>query len=184
MLSKCRSWIGCIVLLLLLVFILLFFEWASDRDDPQISASYLLRDDGGRSVITLPFSGRHSVDRTAYKYIVELIWQKGGNTCFRVVPDDYLESITVNGRLMPEALYSGPGRGDWQNGLIVDFNSYLREGKNELLFRILNTGGPYGMDLKRTTGEGSSGQIFTFALLSMSILFLFWFLLFYGISRR
>jgi len=167
MFLKYRFWIVCATLALLLIFALMFLEWAVDRESPGILASYLLRNNGERQTISLPFSERQPDNRATYEYIVELVWKEGLHTRFQVVPDDYLESITVNGRLMPEVRYSGPGRSDYVNGLIVDFQSYLREGKNEIVFRILNHGGAYGMDIKGVQLQYSSLRI---VALSLSIL--------------
>ena len=145
MLVKYRFWIVCAALALLLIFALMFLEWMAVRDTPQILASYLLRDDGERRAITLPFSEQGTGYRVVYEYVVEIDWSEGANARFRVIPDDYLESITVNGQLMSEERYSGSGRGDWNNGLIVDFGTCFHNGKNEILFRITDNGGKYGM---------------------------------------
>jgi len=167
MLSRSRFLIVCAVLALLLVFSLAFLEWAATWYGPHIQAAYLLKD-GGRRAITLPFSELSPVDSAVYEYLVELDWRTGGPTRFRLIPDDYLESITVNGQRMPEFLHSGSGRGDWNNGLIVDFGSYLRNGENELVFRVADHGGAYGMNLR---GSGVWSNPVRITALVLNILF-------------
>ena len=127
-----------------------------DSDSPRIQESFLRQDGGERRAITLPFAEQSPVYRVAYEYIVELAWREGDKARFRVIPDDYLESIMVNGRLMPEERYPEPGRSDYRNGLVVDFGSYLRDGKNEIHFKIIDTGGAYGLNvLAAGDSEGS-----------------------------
>jgi hypothetical protein len=192
MFSKYRFWIGCVVFALLLVFSLVFLEKVALRDEPKVLASYLLldgRDDEGggarnRRAITLPFFENSPVNRAVYEYIVEIEWKNSSVSHFRVIPDDYLESITVNGQLMAEERYSGPGRGDWNNGIVVDFDSYLHEGKNELLFRIADHGGRYGMDFR---GAGLLHSHVRIAALTLCILLVlalvFWVLRRFRIDR-
>jgi hypothetical protein len=169
MLSKYRFWIVCAVLALLLVFSLVFLEKAAVRDMPKVLASYLLLEDGSRRTIALPFFENSPTNWAVYEYIVEIEWKKSLSSHIRVIPDDYLESITVNGRLMSEERYSGSGRGDWKNGLVVDFSSYLRDGKNELLFKISDRGGKYGMDL-RGVGLHLRHSPFRISILALCIL--------------
>ena len=153
--SKNRFWIVSTVFMLLLICTLIFLEQPTDGNAPRILASYLVvnsgdgkeQDDPTRRPIPLPFSEQGSVSHAMYEYIVELEWEEGANTRFRVVPDAYLKSITANGQLIPEDRYSESGRIDSRYGLIVDFGSFLRSGKNELLFRIASHSGKYGMDL-------------------------------------
>jgi len=139
--------LACATLALLLIFALAFLEWTATRDNPRIRASYLL-ENGSRRAISLPFSERSPVPQAVYRYSVVLEWRNGWNTRFRVIPDDYLENIIVNGQPLPEVRYSAPGRGDWNNGLVVDFKGAFRDGMNEIIFTIKDSGGAYGMDLR------------------------------------
>jgi hypothetical protein len=148
--SRSRFWIALGTLLMFFAFSLIFLAKSAERYAPAtIKAVWLLLENGKRRAITLPFSegGRASTEnKITYEYIVELEWQKSEDARICIIPDDYLESITVNGQLMPEEKYSGKGR-TWPNSLIVDFASYLREGNNEILIRISDCGWSYGIQL-------------------------------------
>jgi len=148
LLWKYRFWIICAVLALLLILSCVFLNRASVREAPQITACYLLDEDGERHPIELPFSRPGTGNKTVYEYIIQIRWKEGMSTYFHIIPDDYLESITVNDRAIPEKLYTGPGRADYNEGLRINFSSYLRRGINELVFRITDTGGAYGLDLR------------------------------------
>jgi hypothetical protein len=184
MLSKRRFWMACAVLAVLLVIFLALMEIIACYYMPKITAAFLLNEEGGRRAITLPFSERSSKSNVVYTYEIELEWQQGGNTRFRVIPDDYLESITVNGQFMPEERYPEPGRKDWQKGLIVDFDAYLDDGINNILFKIADYGGNYSMHLTKKDFYDTPVQILVFSLACLFILFLLWFSLFSVISRR
>jgi hypothetical protein len=167
--------LGCIVLALLLIFALVFSEWTTIRDEPQIRSSHLLLEDGTRRDITLPFFQKSPVPHAVYEYAVAIEWHKGAAARFRIIPDDYLESIIVNGQLLPGERYPEPGRSDYTFGLVVDFSSYLHDGVNELLFRITDTGGAYGMNLKVIELAYSPLRIAAFTiciLLVLAIVFL------------
>jgi len=138
----------CVVLVVLLVIAIFFLERTAALEVPQIRESYLLLEDGTQRNISLPFSERSPIPKAVYKYIIKLEWRNGANTRFRVIPDDYLADITVNGRPLSEVRYSDPGRGDWNNGLIVDFKGAFRDGMNEIIFTVNDNGGAYGMNFK------------------------------------
>ncbi|MDR2733144.1 MAG: hypothetical protein LBC99_00705 [Spirochaetota bacterium] len=170
--TKFHFWMICTALSLLLLasFIFLVLEKPTPQKEARIEAVWLLQENGERRAITLPFSERNAAGKNTYEYIVELKWRKNDNTRIHIIPDDYLQNITVNGQLMPEGKYSGPGRSDYHNGLIVDFASYLREGSNEILFRISDNGGAYGIDLKTKIPLKSSLQGLLFVLISLLVL--------------
>jgi hypothetical protein len=69
----------------------------------------------------------------------------GQHRFFRVRPDDCVDSIVVNGNVMPSELTNfcdgeGPGR-------IFDFGPYMQSGKNVVNITVRNTGGPIGLDM-------------------------------------
>ncbi len=87
---------------------------------------------------------------------------------FRVRPDDCVESIVVNGAVMPAHLTQfcdgvGPGR-------IFDFGLYLKTGLNSVAVTIRNSGGSIGMDL-----IASVTSLLFVTLVALSLLFL-WYL--------
>ncbi|MDR2733138.1 MAG: glycosyltransferase family 39 protein [Spirochaetota bacterium] len=170
MLLKYRFPLVCAVFALLLFSALALLEWTATRDDPQIRTSFLLREDGSRRAISLPFSEKSPEPQAVYRYSVALEWHKGANTRFRIIPDDYLAGIAVNGNPLPEKRYSGPGRSDYKNGLIVDFGGSLRDGMNEIIFTVNDTGGAYGMDMQSLGIMESSLRIAVFVLCILLVL--------------
>ncbi|GBU25795.1 hypothetical protein R83H12_02453 [Fibrobacteria bacterium R8-3-H12] len=61
---------------------------------------------------------------------------------FKVIPDDCLQEISINGKKIP--LDGIQGLCDYSRGADFDFSKYVKEGLNHFEFRIQNNGGPGG----------------------------------------
>ena len=80
-----------------------------------------------------------------------------------IVPDDEMVSIRVNGRDVPlESLDKGR-LNDYHQGFHFNLGRYMRNGENQLEFRIRNTGGPSG--LKFQDSRYDMKMIITYGLL-------------------
>jgi len=65
---------------------------------------------------------------------------------FKIIPDDCIQEILINGEKFP--LDSIKGLCDYSKGAYFDFSKYVQEGLNRFEFRIKNTGGLGGLQVK------------------------------------
>jgi len=65
---------------------------------------------------------------------------------FKIVPDDCIQEILINGEIFP--LNGIIGLCDYSRGAYLDFSKYVQEGLNRLEFRIMNVNGPGGFRIK------------------------------------
>jgi hypothetical protein len=70
---------------------------------------------------------------------------------WRIIPDDRLTSLTVNGVRVPLDRVPAGGLTDWASGFEIDLSDWLR-GDDELTFGLDNTGGPGGLTLRPVMG--------------------------------
>lgn len=71
---------------------------------------------------------------------------------WRIVPDDRLVSLTVDGCPVPLDGVRPGGLIDWQKGFEIDLSPWLRVGDNEVELTIDNAGGPGGVALRPVLG--------------------------------
>jgi 4-amino-4-deoxy-L-arabinose transferase and related glycosyltransferases of PMT family len=62
---------------------------------------------------------------------------------FKVIPDDCIQEILINGEKFP--LDNIKGLCDYSKGVYLDFSKYVQEGLNHFEFRIINSGAPGGL---------------------------------------
>jgi len=180
--SRSHFWKVCAALLLLFVLSIIILAKASDCYNARVKNVFLLQKNGERRPIFLPFFEPSPVPGAEYQYSVEFEWHSKASTLLSIIPDDYLKSITVNGKLLPEDRYSGPGRSDYRNGLKVDFKQYLRNGKNEILFCIRDSGGAYGIDVKPLI-QAPPFRIFAL-ILPLLFIFIFGYLIIHRLNMK
>jgi len=65
---------------------------------------------------------------------------------FKMVPDDCIEEILVNGEKFP--LYGIEGLCDYKKGVDFDFSKHIQEGSNSFELRMMNKGGPGGLRVR------------------------------------
>ena len=71
----------------------------------------------------------------------------------QVVPDDYLLSLSINGRELDLSHIPAWKLRDWINGFTLSIRPYVHPGKNTFEVAVANTANPYGLRLKTPTGS-------------------------------
>jgi hypothetical protein len=74
---------------------------------------------------------------------------------WRIIPDDRLTSLTVNGLTVPLDDVPTESLTDWYDGFEIDLSGRLH-GDDELTFTLDNTGGPGGLTLRPVVGWRSA----------------------------
>jgi hypothetical protein len=64
---------------------------------------------------------------------------------WRIVPDDLLTNVRVDGKAVPLDRVPPGGLRDFAHGFEFDLSSWLRPGDNEIEFTVTNSGGPGGL---------------------------------------
>lgn len=75
-----------------------------------------------------------------------------GSRVWRVVPDDGLLGLTINGRAVPLEGISPSALSDWNRGFEFDFSPWLHNGANSLEFVMSNKGGDGSLTLHPVLG--------------------------------
>jgi len=91
----------------------------------------------------------YSVDMASNEvfFISYNLWVKDKKTAkFNVIPDDCIQEILINGKEFP--IDGLQGLCDYSRGVHLDFSKYIQEGLNHFEFRIMNGGGPGGLNVK------------------------------------
>jgi len=65
---------------------------------------------------------------------------------FNIIPDDCIQEILINGEKFP--LDGINGLCDYSNGAYFDFSKYVQKGLNSFEIRVLNNGGPGGLQIQ------------------------------------
>ena len=74
---------------------------------------------------------------------------------WRIIPDDRLTSLTINGLRVPLDRVPAEGLTDWEHGFEIDLSGWLH-GDDELTFTLDNRGGPGGLTLRPVVGWRSA----------------------------
>lgn len=114
--------------------------------------------------LTLPYKNNNAQQLTTYK--IKVFTTMPENGLFRVVPDDCIETFTVNENNIN--VHSIPNRCDWGNGTQVDLSPYLVFGENSVSVTISNKGGPGGIDFYPIESVKNVITILKFILLFLS----------------
>ena len=96
--------------------------------------------DNEEKFIDIPFSKRGGNNETLeFKFTIN--FTSGQSALFRVVPDDCVEQMTING----QEVIQPQNRCNWRTGFVVDLNRLLHKGKNTVYVKVLNVTGITGL---------------------------------------
>lgn len=128
------------------------------------------------SVITLPYSAP-SVSEKLHIFKGAILYGGYQNTRFRIVPDDQLLSIVINGQNVDLSRVEPEKLSDWSGGFVVDLGRYLTNGSNTVDVALMDRGfGLYGLTVRPGPYSWAGFPGFTvFLLLLASVLTFFYF---------
>jgi len=89
---------------------------------------------------------------------------------FKIVPDDSILEIQINGKRFP--LAGIEGLGNWQHGADFDFSKYVREGLNIFELEIMNKNGAAGLSVEMPYNSFRSLSLMQNVFLLLFLLFI------------
>ncbi len=96
--------------------------------------------------VTLPFVLENGYKHEKYWYEGTLVWPDPPPSRVRIIPDDCLERLSLNGGEIPIDHLPWSIRCTYAHGFTLNLKPYLRPGANKITFRVWNKGGPTGLD--------------------------------------
>lgn len=127
---------------------------------------------GNTTPATLPFSAPSPNDNGRYK--ISGIVQLGAFSprSFRIIPDDELLAITVNGQVVDLHGIPDNARKDWNHGFSINLGEYLHGGDNTLMIELGDHGGRFGLKLAPAAEDWRGGSTILLWAAAVSILML------------
>lgn len=118
---------------------------------PRFTGVEMREGAGAWKSVELPFSA--STGREL-ELRAHLRARRFGARSIAIVPDDHLESLSIDGVDVPLGGIPPAELADWRFGFTLNVAPYVHEGDNVIVARVRNTGGPGGLDLHADPYEG------------------------------
>jgi hypothetical protein len=124
--------------------------------------------DGNTESAKLPII--RNLPEADFKISFNILVLKSNASKYRVIPDDCIRKITINGKDMPLDGIKGLCNLD---GITMNFDEYISIGNNKFEFVIHNNGGPAGLKLEQMDNSGFIPKaVFLIVLFAIISLFL------------
>ncbi len=129
--------------------------------------------------IEIPFS-QDSTDIKSYLYTGIVEYHYPDPTTVRIIPDDHLIYIMINGKNVFLGNIGSEKLTDWKKGFNIDFGPYITNGDNSIELKILDEGGgSYGLNIRNANIYHNN-----LLLILSGFFILFFFILFYHLLRK
>lgn len=164
-----------ILAIIVSIFLTYAVHWSSQYFDPLLKNFSILQDNTNQPVPLPHYQKSPSIGKI-YTYSGEYHWRNLSPCIIHIIPDDYLESITLNGIKvdLDKRVVSG-NRNDWRNGVKIDLSGFIFEGKNNISVQIKDAGGArYGLNIITPRFNSSPIRLSIWALCILSWLFVIW----------
>ncbi len=127
-------------------FLLLFFVLfaATSYLAPHIGNGTVRTDSGPAEPLQLPYSLKTPGKQTLH-YRIDLYKSPLASSLLKIIPDDCIEALSVNG--VPYDVGRISGRCDWSHGATVDISDALRTGDNTLELTVAKKDGVGGLNV-------------------------------------
>jgi hypothetical protein len=129
-------------------------QFVGARSLPVLEDAVVEAPGGAKFPVTIPLSDASRPDAAEYRIDATLRFGPLTQGIFRLVPDDCLTGLTINGEEFPLGRFSKKSLCDWENGFDVDLRQYLRRGANAVSIRVRNAQGPWGLQLRAPARGG------------------------------
>lgn len=97
-----------------------------------------------------------------------------GSRVFRIIPDDRIEMLQVNGVTASLAKLTAVQRRDYDKGFQYDLSSYLRTGENSFVARYYDRGGLMGVSLSSEISGAYSVIVLLLGFIVVVAIFMYW----------
>ncbi|MFT3735564.1 MAG: hypothetical protein QM776_11145 [Rhodocyclaceae bacterium] len=139
---------------LFLVFSFLLLALGIARQHLAVSAGSIAVAERKPEPLSLPFYRTFMGEATISAEVVFPLWHK---PVLKIIPDEHLLSMSMNGREVSLAGISEAARKDWNNGFVIDLSDYAHAGQNSLSFKLKNANGVGGVRLENVDTGISAG---------------------------
>jgi hypothetical protein len=129
----------------------------TDRPPLAFTSGLRTGPDGRTRPITLPYVTESEPERATYRYKLHFSSTASPRTRLRIVPDDCVRSLIINGQPFPLATLGGGKLCDWRGGFDIDVRRLIHPGDNEIDVDIENLSGPHGVAVYSIRGDGGLG---------------------------
>jgi hypothetical protein len=132
-------------LILAAILIAMFFMSKVKYED------FVLTDEQGRNLaVNIPFSAKSPNDneRLTYELKGKIYLGTFSPRAFRIVIDDKIISLTINGKEVSLASIPENKKVDWRNGFIINLSKYLHNGENSIEIKFEDLGGLMGAKMQ------------------------------------
>ena len=139
--------IRLVIICCLLAFILVLAAYGTKI---SFNNFYLQQPLGEPIAVQLPVIGDSTMLAVTYKLHGEIHLASLSSMQFRIIPDDRLLEMTINGRLVDLSVVSRDKLSDFANGFSIDLSPYLKRGTNKISVVVWDRGGSgkYGFKMR------------------------------------
>ncbi|GHV16224.1 hypothetical protein AGMMS49938_16020 [Fibrobacterales bacterium] len=124
---------------------LLLVLWYANLPSEDIPNEAILTTDGNASIVKFPYKNFNAEEHKDFK--ISLYMKNSALATYRIIPDDCLKKLTINGEEIP--VKNIHGTCDYENGFIMDLSKYLNQDENFLEFELHNNSGTAALSLIR-----------------------------------
>lgn len=103
--------------------------------------------DGPTRSIELPYRTESEPDHAYYRYKASFRARGSPRGAVRIVPDDCLHSLVVNGQKVPLEKTIWGTVCDYNEGFVIDIGRFLHSGENQFELMVENKQGPHGLTI-------------------------------------
>lgn len=131
--------------------------------------------DETKQMVSFPWYGEMQPDEIA-EFDFDFSYKSWTNTVLRIIPDDVVRSVHVNGRKVKLDTIPRRKRHDYKNGFFLDLQPVLNPGENQVKIVVQNKGGRGGLNLLNplsNPAEWMSALFLLLALVSVCLALLF-----------
>ncbi len=155
-----------LALLAPLAVLLVAFAWES-RPALTFGSGTITGPEKRPKAITLPYTSEHEPGAAKYRYDLRFVALPSRRSLLRIVPDDCVRSLSVNGTAISLAAINSSRLCDFRSGFDIDVGPSLRTGDNEITLEVENVSGPHGLAVRsiRNGAPLSAGSIALLVLL-------------------
>lgn len=140
--QKYKNIVACVLASFITVVVLM---WLSTWHAISISHVDITSETINNQVISLPYSGDIN---GSYIVNIDLAIARDGPQQFRIIPDDELLTLTLNGQAFPLDNISLAQRRDYSSGFVLTIDNLKPNQVNTLSFLLTNASYPAGFDFK------------------------------------
>jgi hypothetical protein len=129
----------------------------TDRPELAFASGVRTGPDGRTQAITLPYLRENEPERATYRYQLHFTAAASSRSRLRIVPDDCVRALTVNGQSFPLFTLGAAKLCDFRAGFDIDVGRLIHPGDNDIDLQIENVSGPHGISVYSIRGEGGFG---------------------------